>query len=359
MIFLAHRPGVCSAGHMAQPDPSPNPTGAPALTLRLIDPDERPQFDQLLCAQHYLHNATLVGEALRYVAVAADGRWLALLAWSSAARCLRLRDRWIGWSESQRAARLSLLAQNSRFLLLTDRAHQPNLASHLLASCTRRLADDWVAGHGHPVLMAESFVDPARYEGTCYKAAGWIALGPTGGFARDYRHFYLDRKQPKQLWVRALHPQACAWLGRESLPAPLAAQIPEAPPRCPYQSAQLGSLWQYYHDRLTDPRASRGQRHLLATILTLAAAATVTGESTPRGFAEFAGRLSQPQRRHLRCRPHPDRGQLAVPSEPTFRRTFQWLDRAQFLQLLAEWRARHDLPAGRHDPANLRAGPPS
>ena len=293
---------------MAHLNLPPTLSGVPALILRLIHSDERPRFDQLLCERHYLHNATLVGETLRYVAVAPDGSWLALLAWSSPARHLRARDRWIGWSEPQRAARLRLLAQNSRFLLLTARVHQPNLASHLLANCTRRLADDWVAGHGHTVLVAESFVDPERYEGTCYKAAGWISLGPTGGFARDYRDFYLDRQHPKQLWVRALHPQACAWLGRESLPAFLAAQIPAAPPRCPYPSAQLGSLWQYYHDRLTDPRARRGQRHLLATILTLAAAATVTGESTPSGFAEFAGRLSQPQRRHLRCRPHQAEG---------------------------------------------------
>lgn len=344
---------------MAQPDLPPALNGVPALTLRLIEPGERPEFDRLLCERHYLHNATLVGEALRYVAVAADGGWLALLAWSSPARHLRSRDRWIGWSESQRAARLCLLAQHSRFLVLTDRADQPNLASHLLASCTLRLADDWVASHGHPVLVAESFVDPARYEGTCYHAAGWVPLGPTGGFARDYRHFYLQRKHPKQLWVRALHPQACAWLCRESLPAPLAAQIPEVPPRCPYPSAQLGSLWQYYHDRLTDPRTNRGPRHLLATILTLAAAATVTGESTPRGFAEFAGRLSQPQRRHLRCRPHPESGHFAVPSEPTFRRTFRWLDRGRFLQLLAEWRAVHDPACRQAGRANLRTGPSS
>jgi len=342
MIFLADRGEVCSVGRMVHPDLPPTLTGVPALTLRLIDPDERPHFDQLLCARHYLHNATLVGETLRYIAVAPDGCWLALLAWSSPARHLRPRDRWIGWSESQRAARLCLLAQNSRFLLLTDRADQPNLASHLLAGCTRRLADDWVAGHGHTVLVAESFVDPARYEGTCYNAAGWIPLGPTGGFARDYRNFYLDRQHPKQLWVRALHSRACAWLCADSLPPELAAQVPLPPPRSPYKSGKLASLWQRYHDQLTDSRASRGKRHLLATILTIAAAATVAGERGAKRFAAFAARLSQPQRRHLRCCPHKKTGKLVVPSEPTFRRTFQRLDRAQFLQLLTAWRAEHE-----------------
>lgn len=183
---------------MADTDPPPTLPGLPALELRLIEAPERPRFDQLLCERHYLHNATLVGETLRYVAVAPDGRWLALLAWSSPARHLRPRDRWIGWSEPHRAARLRLVAQNSRFLLLTERAHYPNLASHLLARCTRRLADDWRATHGHAVLVAESFVDPDRYAGTCYKAAGWIPLGPTGGFARDHRDFYLDLEHPKR-----------------------------------------------------------------------------------------------------------------------------------------------------------------
>jgi len=324
------------------PPPPPTPLGLPPCTLRLLRPDERARFDELLCARHYLHNATLVGETLRYVAVVPDGRWLALFGWASPALHLRPRDRWIGWSELQRAARLRLIAQNSRFLLLAERAHYPNLASHLLARCTRRLADDWLAAHGHTVLVAESFVDPDMYEGTCHKAAGWLALGPTGGFARDYRDFYVDLEHPKQLWVHPLQPQACAWLSAESLPPELAAQVPEPAPRCPYKSAQLGSLWQSFHDQLTDPRARRGKRHQLATILTIAAAATVVSERGPKGFAKFAAALSQPQRRHLRCAPHKKTGQLIVPSEPTFRRAFKRLDRAQFHDLLAKWMAEHD-----------------
>jgi hypothetical protein len=317
-------------------------SGLPALELRLLQPGERALFDQLLCERHYLHDATLVGETLRYIAVAPDGRWLALLAWASPALHLRPRDRWIGWTEPQRAARLRLIAQNSRFLILAERAAYPNLASHLLARCTRRLPDDWLAAHGHTVLVAESFVDPDLYEGTCYKAASWQHLGPTGGFARDHRDFYVDCDHPKQLWVRALHPQACVWLRAESLPAELAAQLPEAPLRSVYKSVQLDSLWQRYHNRLTDPRSRRGKRHRLATILTIAAAATVSGERGPKGFAKFAELLSQPQRRHLRCVPHKRTGELVVPSEPTFRRAFKRLDRAQFHELLAAWMAEHD-----------------
>jgi hypothetical protein len=327
---------------MADCDSAPTLPGVPAYELRLIVPDERARFDHELCTHHYLHNATLVGETLRYVAVAPDGRWLALLGWASPALHLRPRDRWLGWSEPQRIARLRLIAQNSRFLLLAERGQYPNLASHLLARCPRRLADDWCAAHGHPVLVAESFVDPELYEGSCYKAAGWCALGPTGGFARDHRDFYLDLDHPKQLWVRALHPQALVWLRAGALPAELDAQVPPPPPRCHYRSAQCGALWQRFHDQLTDPRARRGRRHLLSTILTIAAVATVNGERGPKGFAKFAADLSTPQRRHLRCPPHPRTGALQVPSEPTFRRAFKRLDQGQFHAVLAAWLAEHD-----------------
>lgn len=76
------------------------------LQVRRIEPEERPRWEQLLGEQHYLHDAQLVGEALRYVATTPEGQWLAVLGWASAARHLRPRDRWIGWSEAQQAALL-------------------------------------------------------------------------------------------------------------------------------------------------------------------------------------------------------------------------------------------------------------
>lgn len=328
---------------MKQTDlPCPETVLLRQLEIRLILPEERPRWDQEMCEHHYLKNANLVGEALRYVVATAEGRWMALLGWSSPALHLRPRDRWIQWSETQRAARLPLVVQNSRFLLLVPRTQYPNLASRALALCTQRLAGDWRDAFGHTALVAETFVDPDQFVGTCYKAAGWQCLGPTGGFARDYRDFYVDLDAPKQLWVRPLHSQALTWLSAASLPETLAQQIPEASPRCTYKSGQLTPLWQRFHDQLTDTRARRGKRHLLATVLSISALATVTGERGPKGFAAFAQKLTQPQRRHLRCRANKHTGLLDVPSEPTFRRAFKRMDRQQFNDLLADWLADHD-----------------
>ena len=342
-IFLTPFLRVGSTWAMKRTDsPCPEAVLLRQLEVRLIGAEERPRWEQEIREHHYLHNPNLVGEVLRYVATTAQGRWVALLGWSSPAWHLRPRDRWLNWSEAQRRERLPLVVQNSRFLLLVARAQYPNLASRALALCTQRLAGDWLGAFGHTVLVAETFVDPEQFVGTCYKAAGWQCLGPTGGFARDYRDYYLDLEAPKQLWVRPLQPKALAWLGAPRLPEALAQQLPEAAPRCAYKCDQLVPLWQRFHAQMTDPRARRGKRHLLATVLSIGALATVTGERGSKGFAAFAQKPTQPQRRHLRCRPNKHTGRLDVPSGPTLRRAFKRGDRTQFNDVLADWLADHD-----------------
>jgi hypothetical protein len=86
------------------------------VTVRLIRPEERAVFDELLVKEHYLKNANLVGEQLRYVAEH-DGQWVALFTWNAAAYNLCDRERWIGWPPPQKQRRLSLVVNNSRFVV--------------------------------------------------------------------------------------------------------------------------------------------------------------------------------------------------------------------------------------------------
>ena len=151
-----------------------------AVTVRLIDESERGRFDELLAREHYLKNATAVGQVLRYVAEY-EGQWLGLLVFSSAALHLKPRDRWLKWSARQVAERRHLLAQNARFLVLPSTGRWPNLASRALKLVCARLPQDWQEHFGHPVLAVETFVDPQRFKGTCYKAANWRCLGLTKG----------------------------------------------------------------------------------------------------------------------------------------------------------------------------------
>ncbi len=136
-------------------------------------------FSALLAAHHYLGYTRPVGEHLKYL-VYAQGRPMACFAWSSAPRHLGPRDRFIGWSAQARRHNIGLIAYNSRFLVLPwiEVAH---LASHLLGRMAQRLSRDWEEVYAHPVYYLESFVDPQRFQGTCYRAANWQFLGRTTG----------------------------------------------------------------------------------------------------------------------------------------------------------------------------------
>jgi hypothetical protein len=147
-------------------------------------PDE-PLFNSLMQQHHYLGYTQPVGEHLKYM-VFANGRPIACMAWSSAPRHLGERDRFIGWSPKERLKNIHLLAYNSRFLILPWVA-VPHLASHLLGRIARELSGDWQRLYGHPIYYLETFVDPQRFRGTCYRAANWIRLGLTKGLGKDAR----------------------------------------------------------------------------------------------------------------------------------------------------------------------------
>jgi hypothetical protein len=140
-------------------------------------------FNSLLDRYHYLGYTRPVGEHLKYL-VYALGRPIACLAWSSAPRHLGPRDRFIGWSAEARRKNIRFLAYNTRFLLLPF-LRVEHAASHILGCMSRLLSEDWERVYGHPVYYLETFVDPQRFRGTCYRAANWIVLGLTTGRGKD------------------------------------------------------------------------------------------------------------------------------------------------------------------------------
>jgi hypothetical protein len=140
---------------------------------------EEPLFNSLLEQYHYLGYEQPVGEHLKYL-VKADGQAIACLAWSSAPRHLGCRDRFIGWSAEARRRNIHLLAYNTRFLILPW-VRVEHLASHILGQMARRVPRDWQRRYAHPIYWLETFIDPARFHGTCYRAANWQVLGLTSG----------------------------------------------------------------------------------------------------------------------------------------------------------------------------------
>jgi hypothetical protein len=138
-----------------------------------------PLFNSLIEHHHYLGYKQPVGEHLKYL-IWSQARPLACLAWSSAPRHLGSRDRYIGWSAAVRRRNIRLVVYNTRFLILPW-IRVPHLASHILGRVVSRLSQDWERLYGHPVYFAETFIDPARFRGTCYRAANWQSLGLTTG----------------------------------------------------------------------------------------------------------------------------------------------------------------------------------
>jgi hypothetical protein len=144
---------------------------------------DEPRFDGLIEAHHYLGYTQPVGEHLKFLVYAGE-RPVACFAWSSAPRHLGPRDQHLGWSADARRSNIRFVAYNSRFLILPW-VEVPHLASHLLGRMVRMLPAEWARVYGHPVYFAETFVEPARFRGTCYRAANWVPLGRTTGRGKD------------------------------------------------------------------------------------------------------------------------------------------------------------------------------
>jgi hypothetical protein len=144
---------------------------------------DEPLFNSLMEHYHYLAYEQPVGEHLKYLAWAQD-RPIACLAWSSAPRHLGSRDRYIGWNAEARRRNIRFIAYNTRFLILPW-IRVPHLASHILGKMTSVLADDWERMYGHPLYFVETFIDPGRFRGTCYRAANWLLLGHTTGRGKN------------------------------------------------------------------------------------------------------------------------------------------------------------------------------
>jgi hypothetical protein len=314
-----------------------------AVVVRLVEgQEERRRHDKLLAREHYLRNANAIGRVLRYVAEY-RGEWVAVLTFCSAALHLKPRDQFLHWSARQVRERRHLIAQNSRFLVLPATGQWPNLASRVLKLAGARLAQDWQNQFGHPVLLVETFVDPQRFRGTCYRAANWQALGQTRGFARRGQDYYTDTRHPKELWVQPLGRGALRQLRAPVLAEALRAGGQSLPPPVPVKTAQMSSLASFIRQHVRDPRDPHGIRHSIGSVIATATLAIAAGCQGPHAITEFAQSLNHGQRRRLGCRPTPGtRRQCDVPCERTFSRLLEVIDSDQLRQAFADWMAALD-----------------
>lgn len=288
---------------------------------------EQGKFVSLMGAHHYLGWRGVVGERILYVAKRGE-QWLALLAWTSAAQKVGVRDRFIGWDDAVREDRLRFVANNARFLMLPEVAEK-NLASRILSLSLRRLSGDWERFYGHPILMAETFVDPARFAGTCYRAANWTPLGETRGFGKKNGQ-WVEHGMPKRVFVYPLWRRACERLSNpERHPLTQTKEVYRmAINRLPIQGK--GSLIDVLMV-IPDPRSRLGRQHPLVGILAISLCAVLSGARGFQGIADWAASLTESQLRKFCIR------KKRPPSESTFRKTLQAVDAEAVDRRFSAW----------------------
>jgi hypothetical protein len=303
-----------------------------SLQARITEPCELQRCHQLLDEHHYLKSPKPVGERLYYVVTDAQGQWRAVLIFAAAAKHLRARDQWIGWTDAQRERRLALVVNNIRFLLVPEQSF-PNLGTKSLRLALSRLSGDWQTKYGHPVLVVETFVDPEKFCGTVYTANGWEELGKTDGSGRHQRDYYVRHDKPKRLFVRELCRNARRSLQAEHLKPALAMVEAKAGQRSRHKAKEIKSIVERLR-QVPDYRTRIGSYPLWSLLAIYLLAVLCEAPRGSKDLYKFARKLSQAQRRALGIRRR--QGRYPAPSQPTFWRLLEEVSGAELQEVLRQ-----------------------
>ena len=191
------------------------------VEVRVALPCERQRWDALMREHHYQGFRQFADRGLRHVAVW-RGHWLTL----------------VGWHRSVQFRRLHLIGNNTRFLVLSEASGIVNLASRAVSHSVRRLHADCTARYGHPLELAETFVDPALFRGTVYRAANRVRVECTRGFARHNGSYTEPHGSPPSAPARRNCSPGTAATGRSRTPATTA----ETPPWARTPAASVSAM---------------------------------------------------------------------------------------------------------------------
>ena len=303
------------------------------VSLDVVTKVDEARFRAVMQEHHFLGDAQPRSETIRYVAHC-GGRWLALAMFSASALSCAARDNWIGWERGSQFSRLHLVTNNARFLVLPGGV--PNLGSRVLSLRARRLVRDWPLRFGHEVLLVETFVDPARHRGTVYRAAKWLEVGQTRGFARmgngDTVH-----GRPKLVFLYPLCRDARSRLRTAHLDPGLHKGVP----KMTLTAAQMRSLPDDFR-QVEDPRRRQGLRHSLPSVLSLATAATLAGMRGYKEISEWVQDQSQAVLSYFK--PRFDQGRDIPPGRTVIRDVLVRVSPDAFDAALRQWNEDHGGP---------------
>src|ERR1035437_3908958 len=196
--------------------------------------------------------------------------------------------------------------------------------------------------------MAESFVDPQLFLGTCYKVSGWALLGQTRGYGRCRQDFYQPHERPKALWGRELCPGARMILRGRNLPEPLRACEPMHSPECPQSAEELRPRRRFF-EGLEDWRRRKPDFRLSRLVTVTVCARRCKVCLGQRDLAALAANLTREQMEALRFPRDWSRRRRCYrsPSESTFFRMLSRLDNPKLQRALLEWQ---EQVLGKRDP---------
>ena len=225
-----------------------------------------------------------------------------------------------------------MVAIGTRLLILPGQRHR-NLGSRVLGLCARRIVRDWPARFGHPLLLLETFVDPARFHGTVYRAANWRVVGHTRGFRRRGGG-YGEASTPKRVFLYPLTGDVRQQLSG----AMLAPTLRKGAPKTMLSAAQMRSLPEFFTE-IDDPRTRKGQRHPLPSTLALATAATLCGARGYKAIGEWVDALGHKALERFRVRLR--NGVRKPPCQSTIRTLLIRVDPEQLDRALQRWHQQH------------------
>lgn len=305
------------------------------LTVRALEGEELARAGELLSREHYLGDCPEGRQLLQVVEH--RGRWVALLDWGPACWKLADREAHIGWTHQQRAERLGLVVQNRRFLVL-GKVRMPNLASRALGLALKALPMHWKARYGYSPLMAETFTDIEQFEGTCYKASNWTALGLTKGFQRHRADYFQKHGRPKKLWVKSLNRNSLRILTCFDVPAAYEPGLNHDTPErdLALKKAQMQNLRTHFQEHFDDPRRNN-RTYPASSLLVFITMALFAGRDTLTSIQRYGNLLTQQQRVWLDFPLNKRTATRKVPSWQALHNFLTQIDPHQFARCLSLW----------------------
>ena len=159
-------------------------------------------WNYLVNLHHYLGHRSTVGRSIKYL-ILSGNRIIGAISFSSPTWRVASRDKILGHIGMSVREIHERVINNSRFLILPG-VNAKSLASRLLSLSIDIIKSDWRWYYGVEPFIIETFVQPSLFDGTCYKAANWMQIGRTKGYAKVGAGHH-NSQDPKQMYLYGMN----------------------------------------------------------------------------------------------------------------------------------------------------------